>query len=143
MKKISAFVAAVFVSVCAIAGGLNTYDGVAYTNLIENTRVPAATAITGSARNVSFLKGQGTVIIALTPGLTNVSNNGLSAQVQDSETGTTLWSNVSSVVATSYTTNGTITTFKLDTASVRKYLRVVATATNDSGYVSSVLVAYP
>ena len=76
MKKL---IAALFgvASLSVFGGGLNTYDGITYTNLIESTAVPVATAITGTARNVSALKGNGTVIVNVTPGVTNVTTYGV------------------------------------------------------------------
>ena len=142
MKKLIAFCAASIAAVCAIAGGLNTYDGIVYTNLFEPAYITAPAAVTSTARNVSALKGNGTVILTASPGSSNIVTYGVSVQVQDSETGTTAWSNVSSVVATGYTNVGTITKIKLDLATVRKYLRVVATSTGDTAVASAVLCGY-
>lgn len=143
MNKLISILASFSVAIVANAGGLNTYDGVEYTNLLVASRVPAGTAITGTACNVASLKGNGTVVFSVSPGNTNTTTYGASVQVQDSETGTTAWSNVTALVATGYTNVGTLSKVKLDTATVRKYLRIVATATNDSAVVSGVLVAYP
>lgn len=142
MKKILICLIVACFSAVGFAGGLNTYDGVTYTTLQAPARVAAETAITSTAVNVSALKGNATVILTVAPPSTNLISYGASIQVQDSATGSTAWSNVTALVAVGRTNVATVSTLKLDTATVRKYLRTIATSTNDSTVVSGMIVGY-
>ncbi len=142
MKKILICLIVACFAAIGFAGGLNTYDGITYTTLQAPKSVPAATAITSTAVNVSALKGNATVILTVAPPSTNLISYGASIQVQDSSDGSTAWSNVTALVAVGRTNVATVSTLKIDTATVRKYLRTVATSTNDSTYVSGMIVGY-
>lgn len=142
MKKILICLLVACFGLAVYAGGLNTYDGVTYTTIQAPRAVPAATAVTSTAVNVSALKGNATVILTVAPPSTNLISYGASIQVQDSSDGSTAWSNVTALVALGRTNVATVSTLKIDTATVRKYLRTVATSTNDSTVVFAIIAGY-
>lgn len=144
MKKNLILIAAVLAFCTAsFAGGLNTYDGITYTNLLKQSKCAAGVAITGGVINATTLKGQATVIASVITGIdTNITTCGAVINVQDSSTGTGGWTNISGVSYSASTNVGATSVTKLDLSSVKNYLRAVLSATNDSAVGSAVIAGY-
>lgn len=139
MKKIILGIVAVLAASGAQALSLDTYTGVSNAVLISQTAVADGAVITSKVFTAKALKGIGTLLTIQENG-TNTAGGGYFT-LQDSSTGSSLWSNVTTVAFANTNAAGSTYT-KVDLGAYRPYYRVLCTVTADANRVTATLNGY-
>jgi hypothetical protein len=141
MKKIyGLFLILALFSVSAFAA-LDAFDSVTVKVLSQPIAVNAA-AITNTAVDISAAKGIANLMVYQSAAYTNCATYTNTVTLQKSTASAGTYSAVTSVVVTAYAGTGTVSSIKLDVASLSRYLRLIVNTVGDTGEGGAVLI-YP
>jgi hypothetical protein len=101
-----------------------------------------AASITNTAVDISAAKGIANLLISQSAAYTNCATYTNTVTVQKSTASGGTYSTVTSAVVTAYAGTGTVSSIKLDIASLSRYLRLIVTTVGDTGAGGAVLI-YP
>lgn len=112
-------------------------------SVVANTAKTEAQTITGSAVDTQKYKSFGTIVASISAPVLGKTNFVGTVQVQSSANGSTSWANVSGKTATlTGNTTGTTTEIPYEFGAGHRYLRAVATSTNDAASFAVTINAF-
>ena len=147
-KSLIAIAIACLAAAVALAGGLNTYEGINFVKILAPTSSDGDVNAAGSAVAVDDYKGVATFLISVGPAATNAVDYAASITLQHSTasggTYATITNTAGNAVTLSVTSNnvGNVVAHEVDLGTLSKYVKAVYSVTNDTGTVAAELIAY-
>jgi hypothetical protein len=142
MKTLAMFIA-LLVAVCSVPAiaGLDAYDSVTVKVLTQPLPVDCV-AVTNTAVDIAAAKGTANLVVSLSPGYTNaaVYTNKVVFQTSTASAGT--YTTVTSATTVAVAGTGVVSSIKVDTGSLSRYVRTIISTAGDKGTASAVLI-YP